>query len=213
MDIVAPCRPHDLLFLRTPPAFDCAGACPEWLDGAWLARAPLVVRRAACAPGRVPVGARGTQRNQRCAGYVAAGAVARRVTPECLARHVLGGGLPASDLPCVVALGTLAPRLAALGLDWGPAGGAGFWLATGLPVLRATSDLDLLVRAPRPLAPATLDALAALQAKAPCRLDIQVDTGAGGFALAEYVRGGRVMLKTAHGPVLVADPWREPAVA
>ena len=50
--------------------------------------------------------------------------------------------------------------------------------------------------------------LAALQAKAPCRLDIQVDTGAGGFALAEYVRGGRVMLKTAHGPVLVADPWR-----
>lgn len=203
-----PWRPHDLLFLRTPPAFDCAGACPEWLDGAWLARAPLVVRREATTHERIPVGARGPQRNQRCAGYVAPGDVALCVTPEILAGVVLAGHLPASGLPCVAALRELAPRLAALGLDWGPAGGAGFWLATGLPVLRATSDLDLLVRAPQPLVPAALHVLTGLQAQAPCRLDIQVDTGAGGFALAEYARGGRVMLKTAHGPLLVADPWQ-----
>jgi phosphoribosyl-dephospho-CoA transferase len=52
-----------------------------------------------------------------------------------------------------------------------------------------------------------LAALAELQDGQPCRIDIQVDTGAGGFALAEYVRGGRVLLKTDAGPRLVADPW------
>jgi phosphoribosyl-dephospho-CoA transferase len=102
----------------------------------------------------------------------------------------------------------LAPRLQALGLAWGPVGGAGFWLASGLPVLRPTSDLDLLVRAPDPLAPATVAALAALQRDAACRIDIQVDTGRGGFALMEYARGGMVMLKTDCGPQLSSDPWQ-----
>jgi phosphoribosyl-dephospho-CoA transferase len=209
-------RPHDLLFLGRPGAFDSGGAWPGWLDAAWLEAAPLVVRRSfdCTARERVPVGARGPQRNQRCAGHVAPADVARCVTPEMLARTVLGaqpdaahiGG--AAILPCIAALQALAPRLQALGLDWGPAGGAGFWLASGLPVLRPASDLDLLVRAPEPLAARTLATLAALQDRVACRIDIQVDTGAGGFALAEYARGGKVLLKTAHGPRLLADPWQ-----
>ena len=205
--------PHDLLFLRAPQAFAASAARPDWLDDAWLERTPLVVRREATPPGRIPVGARGPQRNQRCAGYVGADDVALCVTPETLAEAVLAGHLPADDLPCSAALRALAPRLAALGLAWGPVGGAGFWLATGLPVLRASSDLDLLVRAPLPLASTLVESLCALQASAPCRVDIQVDTGAGGFALAEYARGGRVMLKTAHGPLLLADPWRQAEAA
>jgi phosphoribosyl-dephospho-CoA transferase len=114
------------------------------------------------------------------------------------------------DLPCIAALRALAPRLDALDIDWGPAGGAGYWLACGLPVLRATSDLDLLVRLPRRPAAAVLAALTALQDGQPCRIDIQIDTGIGGFALAEFARGGRVLLKTDTGPRLVDDPW-EPA--
>ena len=207
-------RPHDLLFARTAAAFEPAAPAPDWLaDGGWLGRSPLVVRRAPSPAGRIPVGARGPQRNQRCAGHLAADAVARCVTPERLAAAVLGGPaldlrVAADKLPPIAALLALAPRLHALGLDWGPAGGAGFWLASGLPVLRTTSDLDLLVRAPHPLAPSLVRDLAALQDGAACRIDIQVDTGSGGFALGEYLRGGRVMLKTAAGPVLVDDPWR-----
>jgi phosphoribosyl-dephospho-CoA transferase len=201
-------HPHDLLFARAPGAFAADGARPDWLGDAWLQRAPLVVRRAPTAPGRIPVGARGPQRRQRCAGHISADDVALCVTPETLAGVVLAGRLPAGDLPCVAALRALAPQLAALDVAWGPTGGAGFWLATGLPVLRASSDLDLLVRAPAPLPAATVAALCALQQATPCRIDIQVDTGAGGFALTEYARGGRVLLKTAHGPLLLADPWR-----
>jgi phosphoribosyl-dephospho-CoA transferase len=197
------CCPHDLLFLGDPAGFEHAGARPDWLDDAWLARAPLVVRRAATADGRIPAGARGRQRSQRLGGHVRAGTVAHRVKPEMLAQVP-----PSSDLPCLAALAALAPRLAALGLAWGPVGGVGFHLASGLPVLRPTSDLDLLVRAPHPLPSASVDALVAMQADRACRIDIQVDTGAGGFALAEYARGGRMLLKTAHGPVLLDDPWR-----
>src|SRR5206468_10885549 len=137
-------------------------------DAAWLSQAPLVVRRAPSEPGYVAAGARGLQRNQRCAGRVAQAGVARRVTAAMLAQAVLrhddGGRLAgaARALPCVAALLDLAPRLRDLGLDWGPVGGAGFWLASRLPVLRPTSDLDLLVRSPRPLSPDTLTTLSAL---------------------------------------------------
>lgn len=192
-------RPHDLLFTHRPDAFAVDGARPDWLDP----RAPLVVRRATTAAGIVPVGARGLQRNERCKGTIGIGDVAAIVTPRMLAERVR---TLASDLPCIAALRALAPRLDALDVDWGPTGGAGFWLACGLPVLRPASDLDLLVRLPRRPA-AVLAALSALQDGQPSRIDIQVDTGAGGFALAEFARGGRVLLKTDAGPRLVIDPW------
>jgi phosphoribosyl-dephospho-CoA transferase len=212
-------RPHDLLWLRVVDRFEPEPEWPGWLDCAWLVRAPLVVRREALAGTRVPVGARGAQRNQRCKGYVQRAAVARHVTPEMLARAVLGaalepGALPRADLPPLRALASLAPQLKALGLTWGPTGGAGFHLASGLPVLRNDSDLDLLVRAPERLASPTIDALLALQADAGCRVDIQVDTGWGGFALSEYAQGRRrILLKTGAGPVLLADPWHYPEAA
>jgi phosphoribosyl-dephospho-CoA transferase len=206
-------RPHDLLFLQRAEDFEaCAcNALPDWLDAAWLAQAPVVVRRAVAAPGRVAVGARGLRRNERCAGQVAPGGVARRVTPQDLARAVRQDPYrleaDAAALPCIAALLALAPRLQDLGLAWGPAGGVGFWLASRLPVLRPASDLDLVVRSPQPLVPAQMTVLCALQTNAGCRVDIQIDTGAGGFALMEYARGGKVMLKTDAGPLLVSDPW------
>jgi len=195
-------RPHDLLFPRGPDAFLAADARPGWLD----ARAPLVVRREATAPGTAAVGARGLHRNERCKGFIALADVADVVTPRMLAQRLParpGGDVP----PCITALHALAPRLDALDVDWGPVGGAGYWLACGLPVLRATSDLDLLVRLPRRPSEVTLAALAALLEGQPCRIDLHVDTGMGGFALAEYVRGDGVLLKTDTGPRLVADPW------
>jgi len=204
-------RPHDLLFLRVPDRFDAGGAWPEWLDAAWMLGAPVVVRREAVTGSRVPVGARGTVRSHRCKGHVQRDMVARCVTPEMLARAP--ADLSVMPFPPLRTLAELAPRLDALGLAWGPAGGAGFQLASGLPVLRPDSDLDLLVRAPEPLTAALLAKLMALQDGAGCRVDIQLDTGWGGFALNDYARGGRVLLKTAHGPVLVADPWQHAAAA
>jgi phosphoribosyl-dephospho-CoA transferase len=203
-------RPHDLLWLRLPDRFDAGGAWPGWLDAAWLVDAPVVMRREAGTGSRVPVGVRGALRSQRCKGYVQRTAVKRCVTPEMLARQVSAAGrrIAPGAFPCIETLVGIAPALRALGITWGPTGGCGFFLATGLPVLRPDSDLDLLVRAHQRLPAATIDALCSMQAAARCRIDIQVDTGLGGFALAEYVQGRRqTMLKTAHGPILLGDPW------
>ncbi|MDX3895093.1 phosphoribosyl-dephospho-CoA transferase MdcG domain-containing protein [Pusillimonas sp.] len=114
------------------------------------------------------------------------------------------------------------PAMAAIGLPWGPTGGLGFALATGLPVLHEGSDIDLLVRAPAPLSQGQVRALAAVVERSERPVDLQIDTGQGGFSFKEWAgcdpqragpphgRGGlrRVLLKTGAGPVLVQDPWR-----
>jgi len=113
-----------------------------------------------------------------------------------------------ANLPCIRALDRLAPELDRLALTWGVAGSVGFALASGVSTLREDSDLDLLVRAERPLPREEARALLSLLRAAPARIDMQVDNGHGGFALAEWAgRADRVLLKTGRGPVLVADPW------
>ncbi|MEG2029023.1 MAG: malonate decarboxylase holo-ACP synthase [Janthinobacterium sp.] len=195
-------RAHDLLWVS---GFPGGAPLPAWLDAAWLAAAPLVVRRASCAPGRIPVGVRGRLRSERQACEVDAAAVVRRVTPEMVAR------MPLPDFSCAAleALRQVAPLLDATGWAWGPTGGVGFALASGLPVLRADSDLDLVLRMAAPPDAAQAEALRAIAATVTaCRLDLQIDTGHGGFAYAEWAAGrDRVLLKTDRGPVLTATPW------
>lgn len=194
-------RPHDLLW---PQAGALPGALPAWARPDW----PVVVRRAESpSPQLLPVGLRGPERGDRHACWVSRADVLRAASPEALAL-ALRETDPRAAPPVLQALHALAPRLDALGLAWGPAGSTAFALATGAAVLRDGSDLDLVVRVPAPPSAAVRDGLRTLQQHVACRLDIQLDTGSGGFALAEWLRGsGRVLLKTARGPVLVADPW------
>jgi len=196
-------HPHDLLWVRLPGAFH--HPLPGWAIPSW----PLVVRRAETErPDLVAVGLRGRTRSERQANVVVAAEVVRSVTPEALARDV-SDICSAETLPPLVALRTLAPWLDELGLPWGPTGSTGFTLATGERLLSAESDLDLVVRAARPPSAAQIDRLRALQGRVACRLDVQVDTGRGGFALNEWLAGSRqVLLKTAGGPILVRDPWQ-----
>ncbi|PHV29355.1 phosphoribosyl-dephospho-CoA transferase [Janthinobacterium sp. BJB426] len=195
-------RAHDLLWLDGLP--DDA-SLPAWADAAWLRAAPVVVRRASTAPGRIPVGLRGMLRSERHACEVDAAAVVRRVTPEMLAHT------PVPDCSCAAldALRQVVPLLDATGWAWGPTGGVGFALASSLPVLRADSDLDLVLRIAAPPDADQAEALRAIAATVTaCRLDLQIDTGRGGFAYAEWAAGrAKVLLKTDHGPVLTATPW------
>jgi len=203
-------RPHDLLWIATPQDIRPISDVPAWASPEWLSVAPVVVRREAVAEhGLVPVGIRGRTRGERFAAFVARERIVRRVTPEALAR---GRGWRAhvalANLPCIRALDRLAPELDRLALTWGVAGSVGFALASGVSTLREDSDLDLLVRAERPLPREEARALLSLLRAAPARIDMQVDNGHGGFALAEWAgRADRVLLKTGRGPVLVADPW------
>ena len=206
-------RPHDLLWLADPAALVIDGALPAWATPPWLSVAPVVVRRATLREGHhVPVGLRGATRSERCAARVPAAQVLRAQSPEdVLDAWRRRGARADADRPCLQALAMLAPALNALPLAWGVTGSVGFTLASGFDVLRADSDLDLLIRAPSPSDARTLRRVAALLARAPARVDAQVETAHGAFALDEWLRtGGPVLLKTADGPALVDDAWRLP---
>jgi phosphoribosyl-dephospho-CoA transferase len=201
-------QPHDVLRLRRLPVFDSE---PAWVREAF-AHAPFaVVRRAQSAPGLVAVGIRGASRAQRFGTWVEDADVEFAVRPETLAACEPAPGrewLPAFAVlaalrraPCV-----LAPYV------WGPAGSVGFELASGIPTVTGSSDLDLLIRAPKRLDHAASlalhDALLAHAQRAGVRVDAQVETPAGGVALAELATGKpRVMVRSNKGVSLMDDPW------
>ncbi|MFM0336933.1 malonate decarboxylase holo-ACP synthase [Paraburkholderia fungorum] len=203
-------RPHDLLWIGGPDDLHATAEVPAWASREWLVLAPVVVRREAItAHGKVPVGLRGRTRSERFAAYVARGSIRRHITPEALAQaRAWRASTALSALPCMRALSRVAPELDRLGLTWGITGSVGFALASGVSTLRPDSDLDLLLRAECPLSRDEARTVFSMLQAAPARIDMQVDTGRGGFALAEWAgNADRVLLKTNHGPVLVADPW------
>lgn len=206
-------QPHDLIWLSDPEAFAEQAALPDWASAEWLARVPVVVRRDRAPDGRIPIGLRGTLRPQRHAAWLPAAQCAKIVTPMDIASQARWHLHPRrGEIPALRTLARLAPRLDALSCQWGVTGAVGFALASGIDVLHADSDVDLLLVSARPLAQAEMQALGALlEAGEEARLDIQVATPYGAFALRERLRtGGRVLLKTDAGPVLCADPWQSP---
>ncbi len=106
-------------------------------------------------------------------------------------------------------LDTLDELFSSLGLVWGPTGSVGFELATSVAAAGTASDLDVVVRAPEPWPLENAREIADHLNRLPTRVDAQLDTPAGAVTLAEYARGGRVLLRTPDGPRLTWDPWRE----
>lgn len=200
-------RPHDLLWGMRPEQLPADA--PAWAVAVLAAGQPVVVRRDVVAPGQVAVGLRGATREQRLAATMPLTAISRRIAPEELRERQTG-----DELPLFRMLAELRPLLDALGHRWGVTGSAGFQLASGLPAAHAASDLDLLLRAERPLPRSEARPLLRLLEGRACRVDLQLETPLGGVALSEWAGDApRVLVKTAAGPRLVSDPWAEERAA
>jgi phosphoribosyl-dephospho-CoA transferase len=204
-------RPHDLLWAQDWHGLVAHAALPFWVLKVRDAGDPViaVVRREALSdPALVPVGLRGSNRSQRLGVLLQRAAVVHCVSPEMLIDCVTPARQFDPDASRVIAaLDRMAPLLNASGLCWGPTGSLGYALATGLPALHSASDIDLLVRAPFPLFAWQAQLLHAAQASSACQVDMQIDTGRGGFSFAEWAKGGSVLLKTDFGPFLTRNPW------
>lgn len=200
-------RPHDLIWLTARDALE--GITESWVDGVWHTGLPVVVRRDVDGNGRIPVGVRGLKRDQRAAGWVKPECVTRVVSPEDLSAATDLLRSPFITQPPVQVAFQLAQQ--AWPWRWGITGSTGYALATGVPVIHAQSDLDLLIRAPESLPAAEFERWAVQLGDALCRVDTQVETPLGGFALNEWLRDGKALLKTHTGPRLVADPWNREA--
>jgi phosphoribosyl-dephospho-CoA transferase len=199
--------PHDLVWGQ--PLFGLTDEAPGWVGEVVRGDSPWVVRRARAPVGQVAVGMRGPARGQRYATFMALAQMRRIVRPEHLIDAV--GRRP---WPALQALAWVRPWMNATGLVWGVGGSAGFELASGVAALHAASDLDLILRTPcwvgRPWAAELVRALD----DAPCRIDVQLQTPAGGVALREWAGASRqVLLKGDDAARLVEQPWSRAACA
>jgi phosphoribosyl-dephospho-CoA transferase len=205
--------PHTLVWCEQADALITDGdGLPDWVAAAWGAARPLVVRRAQLNQQLIPVGVRGDARHLRCAAWLPRDQISRSVTPQQIAQQQAWLTHPQQQhLPPLIALGQLAPRLNTLNLGWGITGATGFELASGIAVLRPASDLDLSILCPQPISHQQAQHWLTLLYSPDCRIDLQLETPHGAVALAEWARGGKTLLKTNQGPVLVTDPWAIPA--
>ena len=210
-------RAHDLLQISGVVGLVYVGSelpekrCPLWVERS-LQEAPLVViRRAKLFDGMIPVGVRGSFRQQRSAAYLAPESIRNRITPKQRAAN--RGWLAnarAEEIPAFKVLAGIEEKMANLPLAYGPTGSIGFELASGLPTATSTSDLDLLIRAPERLPMPVAQELITIFSGSPCRVDAQLETPRGAISLAEYVWGQTpLLLRQNGGPVLVDDPWSE----
>jgi phosphoribosyl-dephospho-CoA transferase len=192
-------RPHDLL--RIASAAQLCREGPAWLTPS-LREAPwVVVRRARCAPGCVPVGIRGPDRSHRHATEIDVGMISEILSPPDLVERI--DRLP--DLPVTEAFRRAAERLTPTGLAWGPGGSVGFTLATGVSAVTASSDLDLVLTVDDVPPLAMLADLREAFRGLPARVDCQLDLPIGGVALDELLgTTDRVLVRTADGPSLMA---------
>jgi phosphoribosyl-dephospho-CoA transferase len=200
---------HDLLQVAGAADLVHLEPYPLWVEDS-LRQAPfVVVRRAAMVDGMIPVGVRGSLRNQRFAAYLAPGSIIGRIVPEQLVGARAARARNRSrQIPALNALAIIEAKLAGFPCHWGPTGSVGFELATGSATAIFTSDLDLLIRVPERLSTATAEILLESLSVGTCGVDVQLETPRGAVSLAEYARGEKpILLRQISGPVFVCDPW------
>jgi phosphoribosyl-dephospho-CoA transferase len=203
-------RTHDLLEIVPERFLSLQASAPAWVTEV-LQRVPfLVVRRGQASGQTVPVGVRGTERNQRWAAECSP-ALAKSITtpPQLLNRNV--PMFRADSVPAFGSLLLLKDRWTGFACSWGPGGSVGFELATGSHVAKPESDLDIVIYADEPITTDAAQSLCALASGLPTAVDIRVETRTCGFSLKEYASQGpaAILLRSPCGAKLGSVFWSE----
>src|ERR1700722_10335227 len=137
---------HDLILLGTESTItsvECEPTCPYLNPDQ---RPWVVVRRGRISDGLIPVGVRGAQRHERCAGFTRLSEVLETRRPDQL--RLMRAEDSRRGLQAFRTLSYLESHLAGVDMTWGPGGSVGYELASGIPAARADSDLDFILFAP-----------------------------------------------------------------
>jgi len=198
---------HDLILLRTVSAvISTQGdpACPNLNPNH---RPWVVVRRGFISDGLIPVGVRGSQRHERCAGYTRFSEVVKIRRPDQLRLPLAEDSR--RELQAFQSLSYLENHLVGLDMSWGPGGSVGYELASGVPAVRVDSDLDLIIVSHRKLAIAAAQDLWRVVSTAPGKVDTLVETPFSGFSLEEFVTTSprEILLRTSGGRIFGSNPW------
>jgi len=204
-------KPHDLVQIRGMDELVSPHPFPDWAIDS-LAEIPfVVVRRAQHFNSCIPVGIRGNNRGERFGAYLSAKSPLKVVTPYSLLNFSNWQAQYEHYFPAAIeSFLRIKPILDQSGYNWGPTGSAGFELATGYRVLKDNSDLDLVLDVANNMdLQQAKELLQALRQLALVRVDVQLNTPAGGVAMQEFIDSETVLIKTSKGPVLknVGDIW------
>jgi phosphoribosyl-dephospho-CoA transferase len=197
---------HDLLLLRGESAVTSAEGVPcPYLNP--NRRPWVVVRRGRIADGLIPVGVRGAQRHQRCAGFTRWSDVLEIRQPDQLRLTLADDSRRA--LQAFRTLSYLESHLVGLDISWGPGGSVGYELASRIPTVRDDSDLDFIFFVPRQLEITEVQDLWRMISSAPGKVDVLVETPLCGFSLKEFATTSqrKILLRTSDGRILGSNPW------
>lgn len=201
-------RTHDLLEIDANEFISGNASSPEWVEEVVRKSPFVVVRRGRATDPEIPIGVRGTERNQRWAAFCHPTWLKSILTPpQLLARTI--PGLRVDAAPALHGLQVLKDRWMDLGRPWGPGGSVGFELATGRHVVKPESDLDVVIYAEGKMTREEARSLHARTMNLSVAVDIRVETLACGFCRIEYERGAPagILLRTQGGLELGNDPW------
>jgi phosphoribosyl-dephospho-CoA transferase len=198
---------HDLILLRAETVVTSAEggpACPYLNPNQ---RPWVVVRRGRISDGLIPVGVRGAQRHERCAGFIGLSEVLETRRPDQLRLMLAEDSRRA--LQVFRTLSYLESHLVGLDMTWGPGGSVGYELASGMPAVRADSDLDFILFAPRELEITEAQDLWRMISSAPGKVDALVETPLCGFSLEEFVTASprKILLRTSDSRILGSNLW------
>jgi len=178
-------RTHDLLEIDAKQLLCSQASAPQWVKEE-LSENPFVVVRRGLATGyEIPIGARGTERNQRWAAFCHPKLVRRILTPPQLLSRAISSSR-ADAIPAFRALNLLKDRWMDLVLPWGPGGSVGFELASSRHAAKPTSDLDIVIYAERRMTAGEAKFLCDRAMNLPVVVDIRVETPVCGFSLREF---------------------------
>lgn len=199
-------RVHHLLEIDAKQFCLVQDSLPRWVEEELRRTPSVVVRRGVEMELGIPVGVRGTARNERWAAFCDPKFVKRVIAPP----QLVGCAAPAfrmDAIPALRSLRILEGRWSTIPYPWGPGGSIGFELATGSQVATPASDLDIVLYVDGRMTTGEAADLCISAGDLPAAVDIRGETPLCGFSLKEYASQGQTLLRTSTGVVLGDDPW------
>lgn len=161
-----------------------------------------VVRRDFSPEGKVPVGLRGSNRAERFGLFIDSEFVLERTRPEELTKRLHAFSIRDRHITFLRGLAEHS-----FPFQWGITGSIAYSLLTEEKHWRETSDIDLRIYLPQKVPRDFFDDWLQTLNRSPVRIDTQIETPLGGFALKEWLKADKVLLKTDRGPFITNNPW------
>nr|WP_106782497.1 malonate decarboxylase holo-ACP synthase [Lysinibacillus timonensis] len=191
---------HDIVRFQGVESLEKSTSLPEWVREAASSQNFGVVRRMAVSNQIVPIGLRGTSRDQRVGTFIEKDNILEVIKPTDLVERIDFY----EEQSYYSSLKKIQDQFRVLDLLWGPTGSVGFELATSITVTSKTSDIDLSIYLNK-LEDNLLEEVNAILNSLDKKIDIQIEVpGIGAILLYDYIKNASTgfIVRTQFGPQL-----------